>query len=66
MLVRYEGEEWTWNEEFNISQGEASESNNNAVDIEKSRTGLYTTLVIALIILTALIAYWLGRKKNRR
>lgn len=64
MTAKYEDRLWEWDEEFTIA-GEAGELNKEAVGLEKDYRWLYLTGGLLLLVLVALLAFWLGRRKKK-
>lgn len=65
MMTSYNGQDWTWDEEFTIA-GEAAALNSQAVDIKQDFNGLYIVIGIISLILVVFLSYWLGKRNKSR
>ncbi|UOO46390.1 DUF916 and DUF3324 domain-containing protein [Enterococcus casseliflavus] len=59
-------EEWEFEKYFKISEKEARELNEQAVNLEKNSSGLYLAIASGVVILLLLIIAWLMYSKKKR
>lgn len=66
MVVASGEEEWQFEKNFTITAKEARELNEQAVNLETNRTGLYLAIASGVVVLLLLVIAWLVYSKRKK